>query len=126
LDLPDELDERPEIDFDRPPPLERDDELLPVVERPPLRDPDERLLPEAAIFSAAAPIAPTAAPAAAPLMISPATSISLSTIPDVDEVFRDLDDRRFDEDVEDELLLREPPELVLLAIFPSQMIVVKT
>ena len=69
------------------------------------------------MFSAAAPIAPIAAPAAAPLIISPATSMTLSTMPDVELL--DLDDLPRDEVDEDELLLREPPELDLLAItFP--------
>lgn len=118
LDLPDEPDElRPELDFDLPPPLlDREDELLALVDRLPLLDADERP-PGDVIVSAAAPIAPMAAPDAAPVRISPATSITLSTIAVV--VFFDLDDLPRDEVDEDELLFRERAELDLLAInFP--------
>jgi hypothetical protein len=111
FDRPDDVDElRP--DFDRPPPLSplvRKDELFPLDDRPP-----------APMFSAAAPTAPIAAPAAAPVMISPATSITLSTIFD-ELVRREPEDRRFDEDDEDELLFLGPLELLLVAItFPPK------
>lgn len=118
LDLPDEADEPPDL----PPPLlalEREEVLFAPEDRPLLRDEVVRP-PPAPIFSAAAPTAPIAAPAAAPLMISPATSITLSTIFD-ELVRRDPDDRPFDEDDEDGLLFREPLELLLLAItFPPK------
>ena len=98
----------PELDFDRLlPALDREDELFPLVDLPPLREPDARPPLVDVMFSAAAPIAPIAAPAAAPLIISPATSMTLSTMPDVELL--DLDDLPRDEVDEDELLLREPP-----------------
>jgi len=111
----DDPDERPpELDFD-PPPLVRNEVLFPLDERPPLRDADERPPPEDVIVSAAAPIAPIAAPDAAPVIISPATSITLSTIADV--VLFDRDDLPRDEvDEDDEPLFREPLDPVLFAI----------
>ena len=120
-ELFDELVRLPAGDLDepfdfRPFEDEEDDLDLPAepVERP--AEPDfDRPPPDAAIFSAAAP-------AAAPLMISPATSMTLSTIPDE---LRDLDDFPRDEVDEDELLFREPPDLDLLAITSLRMIVIK-
>ena len=118
FERPDELVDRPpELDFDRLPPFERDAELLPLGDRPPVREPDERPPPDVVIVSAAAPIAPMAAPDAAPVSISPATSITLSTIADV--VVFEPEDLPRDEVDEDELFFRELLELDLLAInFP--------
>jgi hypothetical protein len=94
-----------ELDFDRLPPLlEREAAPFPLVDL----DADDRPPTDEAIVSAAAPIAPAAAPVAAPLIISPATSITLSTM-SVVELF-DLDDLLRDELDEEEPLLREPPE----------------
>jgi hypothetical protein len=115
LDRPDELEERPpEVDFE-PPLLERDDELLPLDDRPPLLEADERPRPDEVIVSDAAPIAPMAAPDAAPVIISPAKSMTLSTIADV--VLFEPDDLPRDEvDEDDELSFREPLDRVLFAI----------
>jgi hypothetical protein len=108
--LPVDDEERPLSDLDRALlPVEREADLRPPVD---LLDPDP-LRPDGVIVSAAAPTAPTAAPAAAPLSISPATSITLSTITVVVD-FVD-DEPRFDEDE----LFFEFPEFDLLAInFP--------
>ena len=116
FDRPDELDDRPpELDRDAfPPLLERDVALLPLDERPPLRDDDDRP-PVEVIVSAAAPIAPIAAPEAAPVMISLATSMTLSTIADV--VLFDRDDLPRDEvDEDDEPRFRELLDRVCVAI----------
>jgi hypothetical protein len=118
FDLPD-APEKPAPDFDRllPPSLDREDEVFTPVDRPPpLCDADERPRPDDVRFSEAAAIAPTAAPAAAPLIISPAMSMTLSTM--ADELL-DLDDLLRDEVDEDEPPFREPLDLDLLAItFP--------
>jgi hypothetical protein len=122
----DEPDERPPFEVDcalvlppldpdvdlRVPPAERP-ELLP---RPPLDDeePDRPL--DDVIVSAAAPTAPTAAPAAAPLRMSPATSMTLSTIPAEVDFLGRADPPRDDFD-EDELLFFELLELVLVGTF---------
>jgi hypothetical protein len=103
----DELDR----DLDEPPrpfPFELDDVRFDFADDDELRDlPDDD-----EIVSAAAPTAPTAAPAAAPESISPATSMTLSTIFD-DVDFRDPEDLRADDD---EPFLFDVLELVLLAI----------
>jgi hypothetical protein len=110
----DPLDEpllRPPVDLD--PELELfdvDDGLrLEVDPAPPERlPPDAAVLLAGAIVSAAAPTAPTAAPVAAPAKISPATSITLSTILDVvdrverEELLFDLLVPFFEEEVEDD------------------------
>ncbi|HYJ90590.1 MAG TPA: hypothetical protein VEV84_04725 [Pyrinomonadaceae bacterium] len=108
--LPDFLldDARPLEDFpaDVFPP---DDLVLPVVgRRPPPTDPP--CPRDGTIVSAAAPTAPIAAPAAAPVKISPATFITLSTIFEVVD-FCGRDAPPFDEE-----LFFEPPELDLLAM----------
>ena len=82
----------------------------PPVE-PPRPDPDDLGRAAGVTTLAAAPTAPTAAPAAAPLNISPATSITLSTTTEP-EVLRERDELLF-EDLE---LFREPLVLDLLAI----------
>jgi hypothetical protein len=88
-------------------------EFLPLFDRLPLLD-LETLLPDPAMFSAAAPIAPTAAPVTAPLSISPATSTTLSIMLAEADLF-DLE-LPFDEVDEDVLFFFEPLEIVLLAI----------
>ena len=98
--LLDEDDDRAFVVPVRPLSFERDDEF-----RDEVRDGD--------IVSAAAPTAPTAAPAAAPVKISPATSMTLSTNLDVVD-FRDPVDLRVDE----ELLFLVLLERDVLAIFP--------
>jgi hypothetical protein len=107
--LPDELlpdDEREEPLLLPPPDLEPelpDEDELDLLRPEVDREPDDRpLLVDAAdrldgvIVSAAAPTAPTAAPVAAPVRISPATSITLSTIA-VPVERLDLEELRFDE-----------------------------
>lgn len=142
LPLPDELERPPDLlpleedvdldePVDRPPPeadfplallpLDPDVDLreLPperpeLLSRPPPPDEDEPDRPrDVVIVSAAAPTAPTAAPAAAPLRISPATSMTFSTIPDDVDFLERADPRRDDFD-EDELLFFELLELVLV------------
>jgi hypothetical protein len=72
------------------------------------------------MVSAAAPIAPIAAPAAAPVTISLAASMTLSTMLD-DRDPREVDERPRRGDDEDEPLFFEPLELLLLAIdFPPK------
>jgi len=118
--LPD--DDRDELLF--LPPLEselelRDDDEVDLPRPDDDREPDDRLLlvdverRDGAIVSAAAPTAPTAAPAAAPVSISPATSITLLTNCEFDER-RDRDELPFDEP---ELFLDPDEEDLLDAIF---------
>jgi len=117
----DEPDERPppEADFALVlPPLDPDVDVLPterleLLPRPPLDDEEpDRPLDDVIVF-AAAPTAPTAAPAAAPLRISPATSMTFSTIPDEVDFLERVDPPRDDLD-EDELIFFELLELVLV------------
>ena len=119
----DEPDERPLVEADFAlvlPPLDPDVDLrVPPPERlellpRPLRDDEDPDRPRGdVIVFAAAPTAPTAAPAAAPLRISPATSMTLSTIPDEVDFLERADPPRNDFD-EDELLFFELLELVLV------------
>jgi hypothetical protein len=114
----DPLDEEvfDDLRADEPPfDLLEDNELLPLplFDRLPPLD-EETRLPDPAMFSATAPIAPTAAPVAAPLSISPATSTTLSIMLAEVDLF-DLE-LPFDEVDEDVLFFFEPLEIVLLAI----------
>jgi hypothetical protein len=121
----DEPDERPPPEADLPLELVLPDpdvdlrglppERLELLPRSPLDDEELDRPRDVVIVSAAAPTAPTAAPAAAPLRISPATSMTLSTMPD-EFAFLERDDPPRDEFDEDELLFFELLELVLLAI----------
>ena len=122
-DLDEPVERPPDADFPLElVPLDPDDDLRELpLERPellprPLLDEEDPDRPrDDVIVSAAAPTAPTAAPAAAPLRMSPATSITLSTMP-VESDFLERDDLPRDEVDEDELLFFELLELVLLAI----------
>jgi hypothetical protein len=119
----DEPDERPLVEADFAlvlPPLDPDVDLrvppperLELLPRPLLDDEDPDRPRGDVIVFAAAPTAPTAAPAAAPLRISPATSMTLSTIPDEVDFLERVDPPRDDFD-EDELLFFELLELVLV------------
>lgn len=118
----DEPDERPPLEADFAPvlpPVDPDVDLrvppgrLELLPRPPLADEEPDRPRGDVIVFAAAPTAPTAAPAAAPLRISPATSMTFSTIPDEVDFLERADPPRDDFD-EDELLFFELLELVLV------------